>query len=152
MTVWMPTETVTAAQHDQTRLVLEALGQQISVAEEHFLDMATGLSGSGPGYVFLIIEAMIDAAVHMGFYRSDAETLVLQTLEGSVALARSSDAHPAELRNRVTSPAGTTAAGIDELEAGGVRTVLSRAIFRRISAVWNWAILAKRKSNYGCYL
>ena len=129
MTVWMATPAVTETQRGQASAVLAALGAQISVAEEPFLDMATGLSGSGPGYVFLIIEAMIDAAVRMGFYRADAEQLVLQTLEGSVALARESGIHPAELRNRVTSPAGTTAAGLYELEAGGLRALLDRAIF-----------------------
>ena len=129
MTVWMATPAVTETQRGQASAVLAALGAQISVAEEPFLDMATGLSGSGPGYVFLIIEAMIDAAVRIGFYRADAEQLVLQTLEGSVALARESGIHPAELRNRVTSPAGTTAAGLYELEAGGLRALLDRAIF-----------------------
>jgi pyrroline-5-carboxylate reductase len=98
------------------------------VEDEHYLDMATGLSGSGPGYVFLLIEAMIDAGVHIGFSRADAQKIVLQTIDGSVELVRSTGLHPAELRNRVTSPAGTTAAGLFELEQSGVRAAILRAV------------------------
>jgi pyrroline-5-carboxylate reductase len=90
--------------------------------------MATGLSGSGPGYVFLLIEAMIDAGVQIGFSRADAQKIVLQTIDGSVELVRSTGLHPAELKNRVTSPAGTTAAGLFELEQSGVRAAVIRAV------------------------
>jgi pyrroline-5-carboxylate reductase len=87
------------------------------------------LSGSGPGFIFLLLEAMIDAGVHMGFTRDDARRIVLQTVEGSAALMRSTGLHPAELRNRVTSPGGTTAAGLYEMEKDAIRSSISRAIF-----------------------
>ena len=92
--------------------------------------MATALSGTGPAYVFLFMEALIDAGVHLGFSRRIAQQLVLQTIQGSVAFARTSEAHPAELRNMVTSPGGTSAEAIYQLEkGGGMRTVMSRAVF-----------------------
>ncbi len=127
-TVWTATSQVSDRQREQVAEILGALGEHIAVGDERYLDMATGLSGSGPGFVFLLIEALVDAGVHIGFSRADAETLVLQTIEGSVALMRETHAHPADLRNRVTSPAGTTAAGLYELEAGGVRAALLRAV------------------------
>ncbi|MCB0142543.1 MAG: pyrroline-5-carboxylate reductase, partial [Caldilineaceae bacterium] len=112
----------------QTATLLGALGEQIRVDKEDFIDMQTGLGGSGPGFVFLIIEAMIDAGVQMGFSRGDAQTIALQTVLGSAELMRQTGEHPAELRNKVTSPGGTTAAGIYELEKGGVRTVITNAV------------------------
>jgi pyrroline-5-carboxylate reductase len=127
-TVWTATVEVTAQQREWTAEILGALGEHVPVSDEHYLDMATGLSGSGPGFVFLLIEALIDAGVYIGFGRDDAEKLVLQTMEGSVALMRTTGSHPADLRNRVTSPAGTTAAGLYELEAGGVRAAIQRAV------------------------
>jgi pyrroline-5-carboxylate reductase len=129
MTVWTATPQVSEQQLEQTKLILGAFGEQLSMDEESYLDMATGLSGSGPGFVLLIIEAMIDAGVHMGFTRRDAEMMVLQTIEGSVELMRTTGTHSAELKNRVTSPGGTTAAGLYELEKAAMRAVLSRAIF-----------------------
>ena len=127
-TVWTATPQVTDEQRAQVADILGALGEHIEVGDEHYLDMATGLSGSGPGFVFLLIEALIDAGVQIGFSRSDAEKLVLQTIDGSVALMRETGLHPAVLRNRVTSPAGTTAAGLYEMETGNVRAVLARAV------------------------
>jgi len=129
VTVWMPTQDVTSEQRVQAETLLSALGEQIAVEKEEYIDMQTGLGGSGPGFVFLIIEAMIDAGVHMGFSRADAQKITLQTIAGSVALVQSTGEHPAELRNKVTSPGGTTAAGIHALERGGLRSVLSDAIF-----------------------
>jgi pyrroline-5-carboxylate reductase len=128
MTVWVATPAVTDEQRQQTQAILNALGEQVMVEDEHYLDMATGLSGSGPGYVFLLIEAMIDAGVQIGFSRADALKIVLQTIDGSVELVRSTGLHPAELKNRVTSPAGTTAAGLFELEQSGVRAAIIRAV------------------------
>lgn len=128
VTVWTATAAVTPGQRQQTQAILSALGEQVMVDDEGYLDMATGLSGSGPGYVFLIIEAMIDAGVQIGFSRADAQKMVLQTIEGSVALVRSTGLHPAELKNRVTSPAGTTAAGLFELEQSGIRAAILRAV------------------------
>jgi pyrroline-5-carboxylate reductase len=147
MTVWHPTPYVTAAQIAQTEAVLGALGEQLSVDDESYLDMATGLSGSGPGFVMLIIEAMIDAGVHMGFTRRDAETMVLQTIDGSVELLRSTGSHSADLKNRVTSPGGTTAAGLYELEKAATRAVLSRAIFAAYRRSQELGDLSEKKSE-----
>ena len=110
-------------------MLLGALGDELFVDDEKYLDMATALSGTGPAYIFLFMEAMIDAGVHMGFSRRDAERLVLQTMAGSVEYARQSGLHPAELRNQVTSPGGTSAEAIYQMEKGGLRTVLSKAIY-----------------------
>ncbi len=127
-TVWIPTPAVTPVQRQQTELILGALGVQIGVDKEDFIDMQTGLGGSGPGFVFLLIEAMIDAGVQMGFARADAQKIVLQTIAGSVALVQETGKHPAELRNLVTSAGGTTAAGLYVLEKAGVRASLADAI------------------------
>lgn len=129
MSVWTCTEAVSDLQRQHARAILAALGEELYVDHEDYLDMATALSGTGPAYVFLFMEAMIDAGVHMGFSRRVAEQLVYQTIEGSVAFARDSERHPAELRNMVTSPGGTTADALYQLEKGGFRTVLSKAIF-----------------------
>ncbi|NJN68177.1 MAG: pyrroline-5-carboxylate reductase [Chloroflexaceae bacterium] len=129
MTVWTASPGVSEPQREWVRSILGALGQTLFVEDERYLDMATAINGSGPAYVFLILEAMIDAGVHLGFSRSDAETLVLQTVYGSVSYARQSGHHPAQLRNAVTSPGGTTAAGLSMLERGGLRTTLSDAIW-----------------------
>ena len=137
MSVWMATAEVTEQQKEQARLLLQALGEEIEVDDEDYLDMATALSGTGPAYVFLFMEALIDAGVHLGFSRRIAQQLVLQTMQGSVAFARQSAAHPAELRNMVTSPGGTSAEALYQLEKGGIRTVLSKAV---------WA--AYQKSRY----
>ncbi len=129
MTVWTCTQHVSDKQRQQAQRILQALGEEIWVEEESYLDMATALSGTGPAYVFLFIEALIDAGVHMGFSRHVAEEMVLQTIEGSVKVVREMNRHPATLRNMVTSPGGTTAAALYELEKGGFRTILSKAIF-----------------------
>jgi pyrroline-5-carboxylate reductase len=129
MTVWMATDGTSDAQCDQVRTILQAMGQEVRVHEEKKLDMATAVSGSGPAYVFLFMEAMVDAAVHLGFSRSVASQLVLQTVVGSALFAAQSAAHLAELRNRVTSPGGTTADALYQLEKGSLRTVMSRAIW-----------------------
>ncbi len=129
MTVWTATEQVTAPQREMAQTLLAALGEEIFVSREGDLDMATALSGTGPAYVFLFMEALIDAGVHMGFSRRVAEKLVLQTVKGSVDFAIQSDNHLAELRNQVTSPGGTTADALYHMEKGGLRTVLSKAVF-----------------------
>jgi pyrroline-5-carboxylate reductase len=129
ITVWTATESVAPAQREQARALLGALGEDIYVDDEKYLDMATALSGSGPSYVFLLMEALIDAGVHMGFSRRDAERLVLQTLKGSAEYAMQSNMHPAPLRNQVTSPGGTSAAALYELEKGRLRTVIADAVW-----------------------
>lgn len=129
MTVWTAAADVTETQRGWTRAILGSLGRQLFVPDENYLDMATALSGTGPAYFFLLMEAMIDAGVHLGFPRYMAQELVQQTMLGTVRYAMQSERHPAELRNGVTSPGGTTAAAIYELERGGLRTVLSDAIW-----------------------
>jgi pyrroline-5-carboxylate reductase len=129
MMVWAATPSVTAAQRQHVRTVLGALGEELYVDEEKYVDMATALSGTGPTYVFLMMEALIDAGVHMGFPRRIAEQIVLQTVGGSVEFARASRKHMAELRNMVTSPGGTSAEAIYQMEKGGLRTVFSRAVY-----------------------
>lgn len=129
MTVWTASSAVGEPGREQARLVFGALGEEVYVDHEEYLDMATALSGTGPAYVFLVMEALIDAGVHLGFSRRIAQQLVLQTMQGSVAFARAVDMHPAELRNMVTSPGGTSAEAIYQLEKGGLRTILSRAVF-----------------------
>ncbi len=128
MTVWTDTAAVTESDRVAAQAILEAMGEAIYATEEHYLDMATGLSGSGPGFVYLLLEALIDAGVHIGFSRDQAQQMVLQTVEGSVELMRQGGLHPADLRNRVTSPAGTTAAGTLVLERAGVRSALIDAV------------------------
>lgn len=116
-------------QQQQAKTILSSLGEEIFVDDEDYLDMATALSGSGPGYVFLLMEAMIDAGVHMGFSRRVASQLVFQTMRGSVEFADQSGKHAAELRNQVTSPGGTTAEALYHMEKGGLRTVISRGVW-----------------------
>jgi pyrroline-5-carboxylate reductase len=134
MTVWYATPETTEAQREQAAALLGALGAQLEVDDEKMVAMATAVSGTGPTYVFLVMEALIDAAVHLGFPRHMAHDLVIETLEGSTLFAKQSGMHPAELRNMVTSPGGTSAAALHELESGRLRTVLSEAVwaaFRR---------------------
>ena len=128
MTVWTATAAVTDDDKGQAQMILEAMGDAFFVDDEHAIDLTTGLSGSGPGFVFLLVEGLIDAGVHIGFGRAQAERMVLQTIEGSVALMRESRAHPADLRNRVTSPGGTTAAGTLVLAQRGARAALIEAV------------------------
>jgi pyrroline-5-carboxylate reductase len=129
MTVWYATPEVTATQREQARVLLASLGVELEVDDEKLVAMATAVSGTGPTYVFLVMEALIDAAVHLGFPRHVAHDLVIETLEGSTLFAKSSGLHPAQLRNMVTSPGGTSAAALHELESGRLRTVLSEAVW-----------------------
>jgi pyrroline-5-carboxylate reductase len=129
MTVWTATPEVTETQRAQAQAILGAFGQELYVGDESYLDMATALSGTGPAYIFMFMEALIDAGVHLGFSRRVSEQLVFQTIRGSLDYAAQSGKHVAELRNQVTSPGGTTAAALYHLEKGGLRTVISRAIW-----------------------
>ena len=129
ITVWTGTAEVGDLHKGQAQAILGSLGEDVFMDDERYLDMATALSGSGPGYVFMMMEAMIDAGVHMGFSRRVARKLVTQTMLGSVEYAKRSNKHVAELRNQVTSPGGTTAEAIYHMEKGGLRTVISRGIW-----------------------
>lgn len=129
ITVWTATKFVTEAGRVQAKALLGALGEEIYMDDEKYLDMTTALSGTGPAYVFLFMEALIDAGVHLGFSRRDAEKLVMQTVRGSVDYAMRSGSHQAMLRNQVTSPGGTSAEAIYQMEKGGLRTVISKAVY-----------------------
>jgi pyrroline-5-carboxylate reductase len=127
--VWTASSACTSAQRELARRVLRAIGHEKEVADEAFVAMATALSGTGPTYLFAVMEALVDAGVHMGFPRELAHDLVVETLIGSAEYAAASDLHPAQLRNLVTSPGGTSAAAIYELEKGRLRTVFSDAVW-----------------------
>ncbi len=129
MTVWMQSPGTSQSQHDLAQQILAALGQEIYVKDESYIDMATAVSGTGPAYVFLFLEAMIDAGVHLGLPRRIAEAMVMQTIKGSIAYYGQNDKHPARLRNQVTSPGGTSATALYYLEKMGFRTAISRAIW-----------------------
>lgn len=128
MTVWTSTPAVSKPAREQVRLLLGVLGKEIYVESEKYVDMATAVSSSGPAYVFLVMEAMIDAAVHIGLRRDMAVPMVIQTLLGSARYADESGKHPSELRNQVTSPGGTTTEGLLVLEAAGLRAAFAEAI------------------------
>jgi pyrroline-5-carboxylate reductase len=129
VTVWCATPQVTELQRQQAARLLSALGTEIEVEDEKYVSMSTAVSGTGPAYVFMVMESLIDAAVHLGFPRHIAHDLVIETLLGGTLLAKESGDHPAYLRNMVTSPAGTSAAAIAEMEKGRLRTVLSEAVW-----------------------
>jgi len=129
MSVWTATPEVTEEQRAQARAILQALGTEIYIEDEDALDMATAVSGTGPTYVFLMMEALVEAAVHLGFSRRVARKLVIQTVLGSVLFAGESGRHLAELRNMVTSPGGTSAEAIYQLEKGGLRTIISKGVW-----------------------
>ena len=107
--------------------IFEAVGRTVDVEEDQ-LDAVTGLSGSGPAYIFMLIEALSDAGVKMGLSREVANTLTIQTVLGSAKLARESGKHPGELKDMVTSPAGTTISGLHALEEGSFHTTLMNAV------------------------
>ncbi len=129
VTVWYATDSVTEEGKARARGMLAALGREFEVHYERQVAMATAVSGTGPSYIFLFIEALVDAAVHLGFPRHLARELVLDTMQGSAAFALQSGLHIAELRDMVTSPGGTTAAAMYELERGKLRTVVSDAVW-----------------------
>jgi pyrroline-5-carboxylate reductase len=129
ITVWTVSPEVNPNQKDISCRLLGALGEEIFVEDERYLDMATALSGTGPTYVFLFMEALIDAGVHMGFSHRIAEQLVVKTLSGSLAYYQNIKSHPSVLRNQVTSPGGTSAEALYYLEKAGFRTAISRAIW-----------------------
>jgi len=118
-----------ASGHDlaRARQIFEAVGRCLAMDEKHF-DAVTALSGSGPAYLYLIMEALADAGVRVGLPRQMALTLVAQTVLGSATMVLSSKRHPAALRDDVTTPAGCTIGGILVLEDGRIRSVLARAV------------------------
>ena len=109
------------------RALFDAVGITVTLGEEH-LDAVTGLSGSGPAYIFLILEALADAGVKVGLSRRNAQRLAAQTVMGSAKLLLDTDEHPGKLKDMVTSPGGTAIAGLHTLEQGGLRTTLINAV------------------------
>ena len=138
ITVWNCGDKVSEAERERVRGLLNALGKELFVETENMIDMATSLSATGPTYIFMVMEALTDAGVHLGFSRDLAKELVQETMLGSVKFAMESHKHPAELRNMVTSPGGTSAEAIYQMEKGSLRTVLSKAVYaayRRAAAL-----------------
>jgi len=124
---------------EQAHRIFQAVGDVVEVSES-LLDAVTGLSGSGPGYVALLIEALTDGGVAAGLPRAIAAKLAVQTVRGTAQLLHESGLHPAELKDRVTSPGGTTIAGIAHLERSGFRSALIEAV----------RIAAQRSQDLGC--
>jgi len=152
-----------------TRQLLMTMGMELEVSTEPYLDMATAISGSGPAYIYLLTESLIDAGVHLGFPRDTAVKLVTQTIRGSSSLALASmhdqdKMHKAsasasgpsdspnpnnglhDLRYMVTSPGGTTASALYEMERGGFRTIMSDAVW---AAYRRSLELGEKNSNIG---
>ena len=128
MTLWTCSAGVSDGQREMTKAVLSSFGEQIYVSDEKYMDMATALSASGPAYVFLFIEALIDAGVYVGMPRDMARTLALQTVFGSARLVMETGRHPAELKDMVVSPGGTTAEALRVLEEQGVPAAIVAAV------------------------
>ena len=129
ITAWTCTVAVDDKERGHVQAILTALGKELFVETENMIDMATSLSATGPTYIFMVMEALTDAGVHLGFSRDMAKALVQETMLGSVKFAIESHKHPAELRNMVTSPGGTSAEAIYQMEKGSLRTVLSKAVY-----------------------
>ena len=127
-TAWTATPGVADDDRMLVRDLLEAMGDQLYVSDESVIDKVTAVSGSGPAYVFLAIEAMINGAVQIGLRPDDARRMVLQTVIGSAQFAQRTGQHPAVLKDMVTSPGGTTAAGLRVLEQRAVRAALIDAV------------------------
>lgn len=126
---WIAAAAVNAADKDYVRTLLEQIGSAVEVQSEDQLDQIGAISGSGPAFVYLFIEAMIDASVHLGMPRTAATELVIQTVIGSAEYLKLRGEHPAVLRNEVTSPGGTTAEGLYFMEKENIRTAVARCIW-----------------------
>ena len=128
MSVWTATPAVNEQQKGWAGSILSAMGKEIYVDDEKYIDMATAVSGSGPAYVFLFIESLVDAAVHIGLPYDIAQELVLETILGSAHFVQRSGKLPAELRRMVTSPGGTTAEALAQLEKGQFTELVKQAV------------------------
>jgi len=135
ITAWTATPDVTETQKGWASSILGAMGKEIYMDDEKYMDMVTAVSGSGPAYIFLMVESLVDAAVHIGLPQEVAQELVLETLLGSGHLIQRSGKPPAELRRMVTSPGGTTAEALLQLEKGGFSDLIRQAV----SAAYNKA-------------
>lgn len=128
ITAWVHTEGITRQQKKLAQKLLSALGEETLFNHEKYMDMATAISGCGPAYIYLIIETLTDAGVHIGLTRAMAEKLAVETTIGSARSIKVLQKHPAELRNMVTSPGGITAEGLLQLENGGLRSLILKAV------------------------
>ena len=128
ISVWTTTPQVTKTQKDWAGSILGAMGKEIYVDDEKYLDMATAVSGSGPAYVFLFVESLVDAAVDIGLPHDMAQKLVLETILGSGHFVQKSDKPLAELRRMVTSPGGTTAEALLKMEKGEFSELVKQAV------------------------
>jgi pyrroline-5-carboxylate reductase len=128
ITVWTATPAVGQEHREAAARVLSALGKQVQVPEEKYLDVATAVNGSGPAYAFLFIEALIDAGVYLGLGRDLARELAVQTVLGSATMVASTGQHPAALRDMVASPGGTTVEALLVLEDQGFRAATMKAV------------------------
>jgi pyrroline-5-carboxylate reductase len=128
MSVWTAAQAVSPQQRQWSASILRTMGREIFVEDEEYIDMATAVSGSGPAYVFLMIESLVEAAINIGLPRNIAEELVLQTVIGAAHFSLKSDKSPAELREMVTSPGGTTAAALQKLAEGNFGELLKQAV------------------------
>ena len=128
LTIWVASPTVTTRQIAHTRAIFAAIGNEMEVDDESFLDMAAAISGAGPSYLYLVMEALMEAGVQLGLPRRMSEDMVRQTMLGAARLAQETGQHPAVLKNAVTSPGGITAAALYQLEKGGLRSNLADAV------------------------
>jgi pyrroline-5-carboxylate reductase len=128
MSVWTATPVVSEEQKKSVRAILGAMGRELYVGAEDYLDMATAVSGSGPAYFFLMVEALVEAAIEVGLPADRAQELVVQTMLGSGRFIRESGEDPAELRRKVTSPGGTTAAALEQFEKGNFNELVKKAV------------------------
>ena len=128
MSVWIASAEIPSEKLEIVQSILESLGEQWLVRDEKYMDMATALSASGPAYVWLFLEALVDGGVHIGLPREMAEALALQTAFGSIVMAKSTGRHPADLRDLVTSPGGTTTEGLLVLKEDGFQGTIIQAI------------------------
>lgn len=128
ISVWTSAAEVSRRQKELAGSILKALGRELYVPDEGYIDMATAVSGSGPAYIFLLMEALAAAAVDIGLPRKMAQELVLETVLGAARLASETGTPPSELRERVTSPGGTTAAGLQKLYEGKIEATIASAV------------------------
>lgn len=126
--VWTAAVGVDERHKTAAKSILGALGTEIYVPNEEYIDMATAISGSGPAYIYLFMESLIEAAISIGLPRQMAQELVLETVLGAAHLAKKTGKQPGELRQHVTSPGGTTEAALSELYAGDVEGLINRAV------------------------
>lgn len=147
MTVWTSTKEIKENEKDEVKKIFSSMGKELYFEEEQYVDMATALTGTGPAYVFLFFEAMIAAGVHLGFSRRDARELVYQTTLGSVLFAINSEKHTSELRDMVTSPGGTSADALYEMEKGSFRTIIEKAVYSAFKRTIYLKEIVKKKGG-----